>query len=273
MDIIWEFTKIAKGEFSLLGIVDEIEEDGSVKELRIREVHLPKQDNSQAATDIDDDSLHELLHELIQRNNGDSNRLRCWIHSHGDMGCFWSGTDTDTIKKWAPTQVEYPTYVISLVVNKKKEYKMRLDIFIPDTKYGKGKTETFDNLKLAEVEEVDEELFAAYYNEYLENTENVETEPLFNDKQDKIMRKATDLCLKRAREELERIALIVLADNKMSQTKIRELITKDKVKNTFSRCLSTYPDVRRKIRAYEFDPTDFIIDYLNSEVEEEEANA
>tara|TARA_R110002020_G_scaffold443567_1_gene654820 strand:- start:87 stop:1022 length:936 start_codon:yes stop_codon:yes gene_type:complete len=50
----------------------------------------------------------------------------CWWHSHHTMGAFWSGTDDHTIltnvaKDWS----------ISLVVNLKKEYKLRIQFFEP----------------------------------------------------------------------------------------------------------------------------------------------
>lgn len=48
-------------------------------------------------------------------------------HSHVNMGTFWSSQDESTIEnigKYIPT-------LISLVVNKRKEYKCRVDIFSP----------------------------------------------------------------------------------------------------------------------------------------------
>ena len=50
----------------------------------------------------------------------------CWWHSHHTMGAFWSGTDDHTIltnvaKDWS----------VSLVVNLKKEYKLRIQFFEP----------------------------------------------------------------------------------------------------------------------------------------------
>jgi len=50
----------------------------------------------------------------------------CWWHSHHTMGAFWSGTDNATIlsmpsKDWS----------LSLVVNLKKEYKLRVQFFEP----------------------------------------------------------------------------------------------------------------------------------------------
>ena len=56
---------------------------------------------------------------------GDDVRF-CWWHSHHTMGAFWSGTDDHTIltnpsKDWT----------LSLVVNLKREYKLRIQFFKP----------------------------------------------------------------------------------------------------------------------------------------------
>lgn len=50
----------------------------------------------------------------------------CWWHSHNVMRAFWSGTDDSTI-------MDNPTkdFSISLVVNLKQEYKLRVQFFYP----------------------------------------------------------------------------------------------------------------------------------------------
>lgn len=50
----------------------------------------------------------------------------CWWHSHHTMAAFWSGTDNATI-------LETPSkdWTVSLVVNLKKEYKLRIQFFQP----------------------------------------------------------------------------------------------------------------------------------------------
>ena len=50
----------------------------------------------------------------------------CWWHSHHTMKAFWSGTDTDTILA-TPAK----DWTVSLVVNLKKEYKLRIQFFAP----------------------------------------------------------------------------------------------------------------------------------------------
>ena len=50
----------------------------------------------------------------------------CWWHSHHTMGAFWSGTDNSTI-----LENESKDFTISLVVNLKQEYKLRVQFFYP----------------------------------------------------------------------------------------------------------------------------------------------
>ena len=50
----------------------------------------------------------------------------CWWHSHHTMGAFWSGTDDKTIM-----ENEADDFSVSLVVNLKQEYKLRVQMFYP----------------------------------------------------------------------------------------------------------------------------------------------
>ena len=56
---------------------------------------------------------------------GDNVR-HCWWHSHHTMGAFWSGTDDATI-----LENEAKDFTVSLVVNLKQEYKLRVQFFYP----------------------------------------------------------------------------------------------------------------------------------------------
>ena len=56
---------------------------------------------------------------------GDNIR-HCWWHSHHTMGAFWSGTDDNTIM-----ENETDDFSVSLVVNLKQEYKLRVQMFYP----------------------------------------------------------------------------------------------------------------------------------------------
>jgi hypothetical protein len=59
----------------------------------------------------------EMIYPLL---NSRSNKM-----SHGGMGAFWSGTDESTAGKFGNG------WMVSLVVNRKGEYKCRLDVYEP----------------------------------------------------------------------------------------------------------------------------------------------
>ena len=50
----------------------------------------------------------------------------CWWHSHHTMAAFWSGTDDATI-----LSMPSKDWTVSLVVNLKREYKLRIQFFEP----------------------------------------------------------------------------------------------------------------------------------------------
>ncbi len=54
------------------------------------------------------------------------NARNCWWHSHHTMAAFWSGTDDATI-----LDGKSKDWTVSLVVNLKKEYKLRVQFFEP----------------------------------------------------------------------------------------------------------------------------------------------
>jgi hypothetical protein len=61
--------------------------------------------------------------------------VKGWFHSHVNFDAFWSGTDDETIKNSVSV---FNKYCISIVMNKRNEYRIRLDT----------KTEKYDNLPL-----------------------------------------------------------------------------------------------------------------------------
>jgi len=106
-------------EISGLGRVEKI---GS--KFLITEILLLPQECTGSSTDLDEKALDEfILSELEAERNIDD--MKVWWHSHVHMGAFWSGTDTDTIEKFKNG------WFISIVGNKKGEYKTRLDLFEP----------------------------------------------------------------------------------------------------------------------------------------------
>ncbi len=127
MQKLWLWTGLAQGEVSALGLVDEIrnEDTGAIVTLKVTDFFLVKQTCSEADTDLDPEAIAQLMIEL-EASGIDTSRLRCWAHSHGSMGAFWSGTDNETIVGLANGE-----WLLSLVVDKKRETMMRLDQFHP----------------------------------------------------------------------------------------------------------------------------------------------
>jgi hypothetical protein len=116
---LWAWTRIAKGEFSCLGLVEETEEGPAITDL-----FLVKQESTSTTTDMNQTDIARLLVELAQ--DGKEGQLLAWLHSHGSNGVFWSQTDEDTIDGLA-----FEPYAVSVVVNKRGEARGRVDVFQP----------------------------------------------------------------------------------------------------------------------------------------------
>jgi hypothetical protein len=127
MQKLWLWAGMAQGEVSALGLVEEIldEKTGVLSALRVTDFFLVEQICSSAETDMDPTAIAELLIQLEEAQI-DGRQLRCWAHSHGEMGVFWSDTDDECIIGLANGE-----WLLSLVVNKKHETMMRLDQFHP----------------------------------------------------------------------------------------------------------------------------------------------
>ena len=83
-----------------------------------------KQEISGANCELDGEELAIHYSKMIGKHG---NKVRhCWWHSHHTMGAFWSGTDDATI-------LSHPAndWTLSLVVNLKREYKLRIQFFKP----------------------------------------------------------------------------------------------------------------------------------------------
>ena len=120
LEKIRHWTAMAKGEFSALGLVQKNGDD-----LIIPEIFLPKQTCDSSSTEMDNEDVARLLIDM-EREGKDSQSLRLWLHSHGDMKCFWSNTDDDTIEGLCNDG-----YLVSIVVNKSGNSKCRVDMFEP----------------------------------------------------------------------------------------------------------------------------------------------
>lgn len=113
--------KIAREEVSGLGLI-EVDEDGDIF---VTDVFLLKQDSSSAHTELSQEAIGELMHELRQKEIPMS-KLRFWWHSHGTGGVFWSGTDDNTINLLGSDG-----FMVSMVTNKKRDRLFRLGMKKP----------------------------------------------------------------------------------------------------------------------------------------------
>lgn len=127
MQKLWLWTDIAKGEFSCLGLVDEKRDadTGAVTALVVTDVFLVKQTCSSDETELDTSAVAELLVELESKGI-DGSKLKLWCHSHGNLPVFFSGQDDRCIDGLANGG-----YLLSLVVNKYRDTRMRLDCYFP----------------------------------------------------------------------------------------------------------------------------------------------
>lgn len=129
----------ADGEVSGLGIV-EVENGRYV----VRDVFILEQECSGADTELKPEAISKLITDIIKAGK-DPAKLKFWWHSHVNMSVFWSGTD-DECAETLSTE-----YAFSLVVNKAKERRVRLDLYKPFRI-------TVDHLRIVELSSDDEEL-------------------------------------------------------------------------------------------------------------------
>ena len=124
---IWMWTELASGEVSALGMVEELRDTqtGIVAGLRVTDIFLIKQISTDAETELDPKAVAGLMLELEQAGQ-DVSRLRFWWHSHGSLSVFWSDQDESCVSDLANGE-----YLLSLVVNKRRESLCRLDQFHP----------------------------------------------------------------------------------------------------------------------------------------------
>lgn len=105
---------------------DKDKPDSIQVEYKITEVFLPsKQDNSGASTDIDSETIHELMHSLLAQGK-DTQKLKLHWHSHSDFSVFHSGTDTDNYET-----LNNKDFLVSLVLNHQEDILGRIDYYTP----------------------------------------------------------------------------------------------------------------------------------------------
>ena len=107
----------------------------------IKDTVILKQEVSAGNCEMEAEAL-ALHYSKMVGKHGDKVR-HCWWHSHHTMDAFWSGTDTSTI-----LANKSHDFTVSLVVNLKQEYKLRVQFFYP--------FEHEENVNLNFLEDIDE---------------------------------------------------------------------------------------------------------------------
>ena len=115
------------------------DEDG---DFILKDPIILKQEVSAGNCEMEAEALALHYAEMVKKY-GDKVR-HCWWHSHHTMGAFWSGTDNSTIM-----DNETQDFSVSLVVNLKQEYKLRVQFFYP--------FEHEENVHLNFIEDIDAE--------------------------------------------------------------------------------------------------------------------
>ena len=126
-----EYVRLCKDEISWLATIRE--GDGNIT---IEEVFLFKQEVSGTTTELDEHGLGEFYSNMlmdppdgdIEKASDILNRIRCWGHSHVNMGVSPSGTDDRTMQDFCNNVINTDMpYMVRLIANKKGE--MKIDIY------------------------------------------------------------------------------------------------------------------------------------------------
>jgi proteasome lid subunit RPN8/RPN11 len=110
----------------------------------VSDVYMTKQTVSGFDIDFDQESANIAVLKAMANDE----MLIGWVHSHANMGVFWSDIDVDTINKLISFA---GTFLCSIVGNRKMEFKGRID-YISTSAFG-SRQETYDNLPI-EVETI-----------------------------------------------------------------------------------------------------------------------
>jgi hypothetical protein len=113
------YARLCDNEISALGTVNIV--NGS---LLIDSVQLFDQTVTGSSTDLSSEDISKFLFECVKSGKNPES-LKFWWHSHVNMAAFWSATDNGTIDRFKSG------WMISMVSNKRDEFKLRLDLFEP----------------------------------------------------------------------------------------------------------------------------------------------
>lgn len=127
---LFEYAKSVNHEISGLGAI-KYNPDTHI--INIEDIYLLRQRSTVGDTEIQPDAIAQLLLDP----NIDPSTIKFWWHSHGNLGVFWSQQDESCINGLGQSM----DWLVSLVIDRKHHYRLRLDIFRPQRI-------TMDNLTL-----------------------------------------------------------------------------------------------------------------------------
>lgn len=116
-------------EISALGYVNQHED----KEFHVSDIFFPPQTNTLSTTSMDQEALGNIMREGLKEGESPAT-VKCWIHSHAKWEVYWSETDEACIKALLDSSEE--NWLVSIVLNHKGDYKVRLDITNPESLSG-----------------------------------------------------------------------------------------------------------------------------------------
>jgi hypothetical protein len=115
------YARVCDYEINGFGYVKQLDESTVL----VEDVFILKQTVSPGSAVTEPDEVASHITQMIQEGK-DTSSLRLQWHSHVHMQTYFSGTDTGTIDAYTNCD-----WMISLVVNKREEYAVRLDMYQP----------------------------------------------------------------------------------------------------------------------------------------------
>jgi|GEM_PF-4574476 len=139
------YIDLCEYEISGMGKVKIVDENTVL----VEDVRLWKQKVTGTTSDLDQDTEPLFINELLASGEN-PNDWKLWWHSHADMNVFWSPTDIGTIKEIMKVGVDGKRsgldFLLSIVGNKKAEFRARIDAAVRNDLFGIKGIETRDNI-------------------------------------------------------------------------------------------------------------------------------
>lgn len=118
---LFAFVNMAKGEVA--GFMD-VEFDPTQESFIAGDIYLLEQEATTGDVEMKEESIAKLMEELIAQ--GKTQMPQLYWHSHGSMGVFFSGTDTQTI-----AESKNDSFTVSMVVNRSYQTKAQVNLWKP----------------------------------------------------------------------------------------------------------------------------------------------